>query len=69
MMETESAEENCFGSVTTLWPCRKTTLRGVRTLVFLDPVVREYSQDRQAKKNAPVHRSAICWKKLVLDQE
>ena len=68
VMETESAVVNWVLSVITLWPCWKTMLRGVRTFVFLEPVVCEYSQDRQAKKKAPVHRSAICWKNTDLDR-
>ena len=67
VMETELAVENCCRLVMVRLPCRKTMLRGVRIFVLREPVVWEYSQDLQAKKNAPVHRSATCWKKVVLD--
>ena len=60
VMETESAVKNLCRSVIVVWPLRNVMFRGVRVFVLREPVVLEYSHDRHAKKNAPLHRLAMC---------
>ena len=66
VMANASAVLNVVLSWSFWWPMKRVTLLTVMVFVFRVPVVVAYLHDRHAKKNAPYHRSAVCWENWLL---